>query len=531
VLLFDSGMGFDYGTAMKREREMSTMGMQMPYQQQGMEKRVKKENPPAKVLFARNLAHEAVESDLQEACAMFGVVSKVLFVRNKNQAFIQMEDVESAQRLMTYYKSSEAGGAKIKNRTVFFEYSDRSEITMPTGPAAETIFSSKPTAAMGRTSNDTTGGGPNRILLVTISQVMYPVDVDLLYQVFSPYGVIQRIVTFVKNDQTKALVEFELMEHALHAMQCLNMQYIYNGCNLMEITYSTMLKLSVKFNNEKSRDFTLGTPALGAVAGLGAHASMAGLGAMHPHMVNGQQQMQPAPPAHPHPGITGMADAAYSGLEGAPAMNFIPPIPPGQPPAQWPQAIQGSPVVIVSGLSTNCTPDILFTLFGVYGDVKRVKIMYNKRDVGLVQFFDPTQARTACENLSGAQLFDSLLRVNESKHAQISMPTEESQFTKDYENSNLHRYRRGVKNAKNICPPSPMLHVSNIPESAQTSDETLKPLFETHGEVKSFRFFENDRRMAIVEMADTATATHALISLHNTAVADKLIKVSFSKKK
>ena len=31
------------------------------------------------------------------------------------------------------------------------------------------------------------------------------------------------------------------------------------------------------------------------------------------------------------------------------------------------------------------TPDILFVLFGVFGDVQRVKIMFNKRDNALVQ--------------------------------------------------------------------------------------------------------------------------------------------------
>ncbi|KAA3679497.1 uncharacterized protein DEA37_0012270 [Paragonimus westermani] len=39
-------------------------------------------------------------------------------------------------------------------------------------------------------------------------------------------------------------------------------------------------------------------------------------------------------------------------------------------------------------------PDALFTLFGVYGDVTRVKIMFNKKDTALVQFSDSQQALT-----------------------------------------------------------------------------------------------------------------------------------------
>jgi len=40
---------------------------------------------------------------------------------------------------------------------------------------------------------------PNRILLVTIHQVLYPMTVDVLHQVFSPHGHVEKIVTFQKS--------------------------------------------------------------------------------------------------------------------------------------------------------------------------------------------------------------------------------------------------------------------------------------------------------------------------------------------
>lgn len=36
---------------------------------------------------------------------------------------------------------------------------------------------------------------------------------------------------------------------------------------------------------------------------------------------------------------------------------------------------------------------VLFTFTGVYGDVIRVKIMFNKKDNALIQFCDATQAQ------------------------------------------------------------------------------------------------------------------------------------------
>lgn len=40
---------------------------------------------------------------------------------------------------------------------------------------------------------------PNRILLVTIHHMLYPITIEVLHQVFSPYGFVEKIVTFQKS--------------------------------------------------------------------------------------------------------------------------------------------------------------------------------------------------------------------------------------------------------------------------------------------------------------------------------------------
>lgn len=40
---------------------------------------------------------------------------------------------------------------------------------------------------------------PNRILLVTIHHMLYPITVEVLHQVFSPHGYVEKIVTFQKS--------------------------------------------------------------------------------------------------------------------------------------------------------------------------------------------------------------------------------------------------------------------------------------------------------------------------------------------
>jgi hypothetical protein len=40
---------------------------------------------------------------------------------------------------------------------------------------------------------------PNRILLITIHNPLYPITVDVLHQVFSPHGFVEKIVIFQKS--------------------------------------------------------------------------------------------------------------------------------------------------------------------------------------------------------------------------------------------------------------------------------------------------------------------------------------------
>jgi hypothetical protein len=40
---------------------------------------------------------------------------------------------------------------------------------------------------------------PNQILLITIHNLLYPITVDVLHQVFSPHGFVEKIVTFQKS--------------------------------------------------------------------------------------------------------------------------------------------------------------------------------------------------------------------------------------------------------------------------------------------------------------------------------------------
>ncbi|VDQ03906.1 unnamed protein product [Trichobilharzia regenti] len=139
---------------------------------------------------------------------------------------------------------------------------------------------------------------------------------------------------------------------------------------------------------------------------------------------------------------------------------------------------------------------------GVYGDVQRVKIIHNKRSTALVQMTDASQALRAAINhlsssmyyfvfslavnfLNGVPLYGKTLRCILSKNTYINMPQnilytpdgDESQNTCDYSGHKLHRFKHvNSRNHFNICAPSKVLHVTNLPDVVD--EEKLKNVFE-----------------------------------------------------
>merc|ERR1712136_252629 len=191
-------------------------------------------------------------------------------------------------------------------------------------------------------------------------------------------------------------------------------------------------------------------------------------------------------------------------------------------------------VVLLSNLKEEVvTPHVLFTLCGVYGDVVRVKILYNKKSNALVQMSDNHQAQLLIKYLHGVTLFGNILQVVPSRHNNVQMPKEGQDvenLTQDYTSSPLHRFKkRGSKNYLNIFAPSEVLHLSNIPE--EVDEATIKEAFAQHATmVTAFKFFAKDRRMALIQLPSVEEAITCLIMMHNYKLTDSHhLRVSFSR--
>ncbi|KYN07771.1 Polypyrimidine tract-binding protein 2 [Cyphomyrmex costatus] len=487
-------------------------------------------------------------------------------------AFLEMADENAAATMVTYYAS---GVAQLRGRAVYVQFSNHRElktdqthsnnaVSSPTNDVANTSENSNNQVAIAG-QNQVSGpgetqGGPNTVLRVIVEHLLYPITLDILYSIFTRYGKVLKIVTFTKNSSFQALIQYSDMLAAQTAKFALDGQNVYNSCCTLRIDYSKMQNLNVKYNNDKSRDYTnpnlpTGDASLDAASlALGGELLLMGAGsqprARIPESIAGAPGVLPTPFAM-H-GLASPLAGPYNGVPPAGGLAGLGGFPLGA--AGLGVRVQGSAqasaVLLVSNLNEEMvTPDALFTLFaeslascmsrfyaicrhrpsllkrtlrivhiGVYGDVQRVKILYNKKDSALIQMAEPHQALLALTHMDKLRVFGKQIKVMLSKHQTVQLPKEgqpDAGLTKDYTNSTLHRFKKpGSKNYQNIYPPSSTLHLSNIP--ATVAEEEIKDAFTKNGfTVKAFKFFPKDRKMALIQMPNMDDAVAALIVSHH----------------
>ncbi|KAF8026634.1 hypothetical protein BT93_F3199 [Corymbia citriodora subsp. variegata] len=436
---------------------------------------------PSKVIHVRNVGHEISENDLLQLFQPFGVITKLVMLRAKNQALLQMQDIPSAINALQFYANVQPS---IRGRNVYVQFSSHQELT--------TVDQN----SQGR------GDEPNRILLVTIHHMLYPITVEVLHQVFSPYGFVEKIVTFQKSAGFQALIQYQSRQFSISARTSLQGRNIYDGCCQLDIQFSNLDELQVNYNNERSRDFT--NPNLPSEQkGRSSQPGYGDAGSMYALQAGGARAV-----AFPQ-----MANAA------AIAAAFGGGLPPGV------SGTNDRCTVLVSNLNPDkIDEDKLFNLFSLYGNIVRIKLLRNKPDHALVEMGDGFQAELAVHFLKGAALFGKRLEVNFSKHPSITQGAD----THEYMNSNLNRFNRNAaKNYRYCCSPTKMIHLSSLPQDL-TEEEIAKHL-EEHGPIINTKVFEmNGKKQALVLFENEEQATEALVCKHASSLAGSIIRISFS---
>ncbi|CAB1317658.1 unnamed protein product [Coregonus sp. 'balchen'] len=556
------------------------------------------ESPPSRVLHIRKLPSEVSETEVIALGLPFGKVTNILMLKGKNQAFLELGTEEAAVTMVNYYT---AVTPQVRNVPVFIQFSNHKELKTDStlNQRAQAVLQAVSAVQDGGSPNSDTSmldsvlaHAPSPVLRIIIDNMFYPVTLDVLQQIFSKFGTVMKIITFTKNNQFQALLQF--------SEPSLDGQNIYNSCCTLRIDFSKLVNLNVKYNNDKSRDYTRpelpagdGQPAvdsamaaalnkdsslLGTPSGMGAPYSNGGGFQSSLSLSQGGGAMSPMSAAAAAAAAAGrMALSGHSGCSGVllvsnlneevicrshsdlmpltvpcTSLSFDSDMDFEQTflirvivlPNSRSSLSRSSPVhtclsqcLSLSYVKLMVTPQSLFTLFGVYGDAQRVKILYNKKDSALIQMSDGNQAQLAMSHLNGQKMYGKIIRVTLSKHQAVQLPREgldDQGLTKDFTNSPLHRFKKpGSKNFQNIFPPSATLHLSNVPfglDREDVTEEDLRLLFSNAGGiVKAFKFFQG-HKMALLQMSTVEEAIQALMDLHNYDMgSNHHLKVSFSK--
>jgi RNA recognition motif-containing protein len=419
----------------------------------------------SRVLYIRNIAEKMTEADLVRYCMCFGEIPEVLIYPEKRHGFIQFASAAAAQACLDFYTEHALAphGPKIE-----FAFSGRDEITHKRDPALNP---------------------PNRILIVTVSQVQYPVTVDVMSSITTPWTEgrgMKRCVVFNRQDAIQALVELWTVEDAILVRDTLDGVNIYPGCNSLRVQFSSMTELHVKANNSKAFDFTL-----------------------------------PPEPVQDKPSSK-RREARRKESIAASVVGASPDCP---------------PVLVVGNLvSDRCKVEDVAALFAVYGNVTRVQLLWSRGaqgpGVGLVYMQDHLHCAVAQMHLHNVPLHGQHLAV-EIAQPGYPLPPEkrkrddEKIQSRDFKDMPTYNRHKGDKVAK-LYPPGPALHVSNMPDNT-SGDVVLQTLNAAGAQVRNFKFLDNLNHIAVVLCTSLENAVEAITRAHNVPIGHpaRPIRVGF----
>jgi len=383
---------------------------------------------------------------------------------------------------------------------------------------------------------------PNHILLITVLNAKYPINVEVIYKVCNIVGKIKRIVCFERNTVVQAMVEFDTLENASKARTSLHGCDIYNNCCTMKVEYSKMENLRVRENGPMSWDFTVGKmereerrpvilnePEMGGGVAMGEN----GRGA---DFMGGMRSMDM---------MGSMGEGRGQPFGHGPSMERM--MGGGGDRGGW----ERSCVVVVHNLAqgeVNC--DRLFNLVCQYGNVSKIFFMKTKPGCAMVEMSDHDGAQRAVANLQSAVLFGNKVQLDISKkHIRITNAPLEfelpdgSSSVKDYfGNNRLNRFNTPEMAKKNrILAPTKVVHFYGIPK---VSDQEIEDLFTEYAAPRPNKIKwveskrgdggnpparEDDRSGVGLAYFDTSEeATEALVLVNHRELEGKTIKLCFS---
>ncbi|VDO65194.1 unnamed protein product [Heligmosomoides polygyrus] len=498
-------------------------------------------NPePSLVVHVRNLNPKATEADLIEALGTFGLIAYVTVIPAQKMALVEFEDIEAARACVTFAASNLIF---VAGEAALFNYSTSQNIQR-----------------LGFESES-----PCKVLVITVYNAQYPIDVHVIHQICEPHAKVLRIA-IVRKSMMQALVEFESPENAKKVKHAINGADIYSGCCTLKVEFAKPEYVKVNRQDSDQWDFTLPEDGrgdaneqktqrktllpggdLGPSGGPGAFYGSKGGYPGRGHEENNGYAEDP----YAFRGtFSGRGYDGYGGpSRGFPSRGGRRPPPPGfrgdyggdygADAAQHYPPVGGSGcVLMVYGIDQekiNC--EMLFNLLCQYGNVLRIRFMATKRDTVMAELGTPGAVGNAMKFLQGITLFGLTLQLKPSiqssvrdVHEPFDLPDKSPSF-RDYSMSALQRFSTPDSAARNrLIYPTKLLHWYNAP--VNMDEAKIRQLFSERNapEPKSVTVFvgRSERSSSgLVEMENIEQANEALALVNHTPVVSPLGKTPY----
>ena len=145
---------------------------------------------PSRVVHLRNIPPQLTENEIIYLGLSFGAVKNVLFLRSKSQAFLEFETSPDAAQMVAHFLDTQATFA---GKKIFVQYSNHQELnTDPTNNnnlTAQTALSEA--CSLHKAAKM---GGKNTVLRASILNMIYPVTLDVLQQIFGKFGHVLKVL-------------------------------------------------------------------------------------------------------------------------------------------------------------------------------------------------------------------------------------------------------------------------------------------------------------------------------------------------
>ena len=115
------------------------------------EKGEKEVNPPSRLLHCRNVTEHITHADILNIGAPFGPVDDVIVLREKKQAFLQMETVAHAAAVLNFYHT---GCTEVRGRRIYMNYSRHAQLSGGAPVSAPPLACAIPRAPAPALAND-----------------------------------------------------------------------------------------------------------------------------------------------------------------------------------------------------------------------------------------------------------------------------------------------------------------------------------------------------------------------------------------